>query len=254
MNTTNGARTVDLFWTGGWVSTFRLLSALQMEEVRVRPHYVLDPSSPRTELEIDAMQHVRRAVQSWRPELAERLLPTASTSLDDLAEDDVGAARFERLSARAGLGRHYEWVSRYARHAGLDELEVGSHRGDPAVALLGDELRRVREQPFATYRLAPEAKDSDLGIFSRLTFPLADLTRGDMRRIALERGFLDTLDLTWFCTSPRRGAPCGVCDKCHAAVVDGFGHMLPAHSLRLHDIKWLTRWRPWQNVVERVMG
>lgn len=182
-------RTVDLLWTGGWSSTFRLLSALRLEGAYVRPHYVIDPANPCLELEVDAMQRVRAWLGSASPDLAERLLPTTSASLDDLLEDDVEAQRFARLKGHVGLGRHYEWLGRYARHAGLDEVEVGGHRDDPVMSLLRRCLRRVRERPFTGYRLAEEARETDLGIFARLSFPLADLTRADMRRIALGAGF-----------------------------------------------------------------
>lgn len=247
-------RTVDLLWTGGWNSTFRLLSALRLEGAYVRPHYVIDPANPCLELEVDAMQRVRAWLGSASPDLAERLLPTTSASLDDLLEDDVEAQRFARLKGHVGLGRHYEWLGRYARHAGLDEVEVGGHRDDPVMSLLRRCLHRVRERPFTGYRLAEEARETDLGIFARLSFPLADLTRADMRRIALGAGFHEPLELTWFCLAPRRGKPCGVCAKCHAAVEDGLGHLLSPAGRRLHALKWHTRWGPWHRVVDRVVG
>jgi len=254
MATASTTRTIDLLWTGGWDSTFRLMSALRMEGAQVRPHYVIDPASPCTEVELDAMQRVRDALRRDHPELAERLLPPASASLDDLREDDAESQRFARLSSRAGLGRHYEWLGRYARHAGVEELEVGCNREDPAMSVLKGSLRRVRETPFATYRLADDVRGNDLRLFERLTFPLADLTRAEMRRIAVDAGFLDTLELTWFCLSPRRGEPCGVCAKCHHVVVEGQEHRLPAMSRRLHEIKWHTSWAPWQRVVDMVVG
>lgn len=254
MSTPHAPRTIDLFWTGGWDSTFRLLTALRLEGAQVRPHYLLDPASRRAELEIDAMGRVREAVREASPEHADRLLPLASASLDDLPADHVAAERYARLGARVELGEHYLWLGRYARHAGLDELEVGCHRGDAVTSLLADYLRPLRESPFATYGLADEALGTDLALFARLTFPLAALTRADMRRVALESGFLETLELTWSCLSPRRGEACGVCAKCHEAVEDGLGHRLSPTSRRLHDLKWHTTWRPWQRVVGRVVG
>ncbi len=250
-----GTQTLDVLWTGGWDSTFRLLSALHLEKAEVRPHYVFDPSSPYAELEIDAMQRVRTALMHSRPGLAEMLLPTASMSLDDLPEDEAQRGRFERLRERApGLSPHYERLARYARHVGADELEVGCRRGGPLASLLVGNKRRVREHPFPAYRLSDEARMTDLALLERFTFSLVELDRGDMRRIALERGFLEALEMTWFCQAPRNGQACGVCEKCHHAVVDGLGHLLAPSRRRLHDIKWFTRWAPWQSVVTRVMG
>ena len=74
------------------------------------------------------------------------------------------------------------------------------------------------------------------------------------REIALDGGFLEQLEHTWFCLTPRRGSACGVCAKCHEAVVDGMGHRLLPVSRRLHDVKWHTRWKPWQHVIDRVVG
>ena len=68
---------VQLLWTGGWDSTFRLLTLLVLEQRRVQPYYVLDDERRRRSVsaEREAMRRIREALGRSHSEAAARLAP-----------------------------------------------------------------------------------------------------------------------------------------------------------------------------------
>jgi len=74
---------------------------------------------------------------------------------------------------------------------------------------------------------------------------------------AVERGFDEAMSLTWFCHSPRRGRPCGLCPPCSVALAHDLGHRIPAAGawdlFRRRQIK-LTRAaaQRWRALAHRV--
>ena len=49
---------VNLLWTGGWDSTFRLLQLLLLHRVAVAPHYLEDPTRASTQIELETMARI----------------------------------------------------------------------------------------------------------------------------------------------------------------------------------------------------
>src|SRR5690606_10581950 len=111
------------------------------------------------------------------------------------------------LLTRAHLGSQYDWLSRYARQAGIDDLELSIHKDDRAEAFLRDHVERVSTPIGESWQLA-STDDSHLEIFRPFRFPILDLTKVDMQNRAREHGFLDILEESWFCYLPIRGEAC----------------------------------------------
>src|SRR5690606_13712590 len=138
---TNGRRskdheTIELLWTSGWDSTFRLLSALFLEGVSVRPHYIVDPLRPSVSAEQRAMAAIRDAVDEALPGASERLLPTLVSERDEIPPDPRITEMFADLAARGPSGSQYEWLSRYALWRALSGLELSIYHDDRANAYL----------------------------------------------------------------------------------------------------------------------
>lgn len=244
------AETIDLLWTSGWDSTFRLLAALFLEDVVVRPHYIADRARRSTNIELTAMDQIRSAVAKARPGMEARVLPLVLAELDEIPDHAPTSAQFERLAARGAIGSQYEWIARYAISAGLDDLELSIHHDDRAKVYLDGKVEKIRDEPFAAYRLAETQRGTDLGLFSRFTFPIFDLTKVQMREIARQQGFLEILELSWFCHKPLAGrAPCGICNPCRDAYKEGMSYRLPrmAHVRRVvHGVV------PWTKIVSKL--
>src|SRR5690606_36867270 len=159
--------TRDLLWTSGWDSTFRLLSALLLEETTIRPHYVTDPLRASTAAEMKAMAKIRSALEVKYPEAARRLLPTRYAQRDDLPAIAITERRFRGLAARGEIGTQYAWLARYAASMGLVDLELSIHLDDKAHALLAGNVEPIRYRSTTVYRLTEAAAKTDLALFER---------------------------------------------------------------------------------------
>src|SRR5690606_11743488 len=182
-----GSDTRDLLWTSGWDSTFRLLSALLLEDATVRPHYVVDPRRRSTGAEMKAMDRIRSAIEKQYPAVASRVAPTRFAKRDELPVIDKTARRFSQLAATGDLGGQYEWLARYAAAAGLVDLELAIHHDDKAHKFLDGNVEPIRYRSTTVYRLTEEAAKTDLALFERFSFPVFDVTKRDMLRLATEK-------------------------------------------------------------------
>jgi len=64
-------------------------------------------------------------------------------------------------------------------------------------------------------------------IFGRFSFPILNLTKLDMNRLARERGWQEIMLQTWFCHRPVKDKPCGRCNPCRYTVEEGMGFRIP---------------------------
>src|SRR6478672_10747010 len=67
---------VNLFWTGGWDSTFRLLQLLLEHRLPVAPVYLIDDTRASTQFEFDTMDAIRDALFDAYPRAHALLRPT----------------------------------------------------------------------------------------------------------------------------------------------------------------------------------
>jgi hypothetical protein len=221
---------IRLLWTAGWDSTFRLLDALLVRGKTVQPYYLVDAGRPSTASELRAIEQIGAAVARRNPGAAARLGRPVVANVADLQSDEQTAARFERLRARSHLGGQYDWLARFAIQHGLDDLELAIHRDDKAAAFLQDYVVREEGGGDPYYRLRNDPTD-DLRIFERFRFPLFEATKRDMERAARQRGFIDLMELTWFCHIPTPdGRPCGRCNPCRYTIEEGLARRIPLRT------------------------
>ena len=228
---------VDVLWTGGWDSTYRVLDLALVQGRPVRPHYLIDPARASTAAEIGAIRKIKERAERRGARIG-RLRVTA---IFDVPEDAEVTAAHRRLRTQGHLGGQYDWLSRYARSLATNEgpdvgrdapaLELSVHRDDKAEAFLRGHV--VRESD-GSWTLGPDAPPDLQSVFGPLRFPLLDLTKEGMAAAADEAGFADLLELTWFCFDPRGGQPCGVCLPCRYTNEEAMGRRLPpsAHARR----------------------
>ncbi len=193
---------VDLAWTAGWDSTFRLLQLLLIKKKCVRPHYIVRSESS-TGQEIDAMNRIRRKLFADWPETRKALMPTRFVDVRSILIKPEINAEYERVKEQKKVVEQYLLLACYRFQERLDKIEIGIHSGDSRWRLAGEKL------------------------FEGFSLPLHDLDKKGMRRLAIEHGFADIMDLTVFCRRPKRGKPCGFCGPCHDAVALGMGYRLP---------------------------
>lgn len=215
---------VHLLWTGGWDSTYRLLSLVLIEGVRVQPHYIADTRRRSTLMELMTMHEVRQAIAALSPECAALIAPTQIVSVHDIAPAPEITARRNRLGRRAHLGGQYDWLARFAAQFEIPALELCIHVDDKAHAFISAHVEQIEG---GYWQLRKELADTDLSLFGYFRFPVLHLTKLEMDRRARQHGFHEIMQKTWFCHSPWGGRPCGICNPCVYTAEEGMAHRLP---------------------------
>lgn len=236
------AAMTPLLWTGGWDSTFRLLSLLLGEQREVQPYYIIDSLRyrPAVPAEREAMRLIRQRLLRCHPDAAVRLADTIECPLVDIEADDELARYYECCLATGFIGGQYEWLARYCRQHGIEGMELSIHRDDKARELLADLIDSGRD------RLDPKfAGDCRYELFKSFRLPLFDVTKQQMLEQARLAGFEALMRLTWFCHRPRHGNPCGTCNPCIYTIEEGLGERVPLAGRIRYHLRVVPRVRHW---------
>lgn len=221
---------VNVLWTGGWDSSYRVLDLALVHKVAVQPHYIIDIDRLGTLHELRAIRSMRTMIRERNPAAAECIGPLRITAINDIAPDSTVDAHYSALRRRRHLGGQYAFLSRYAREHELDGLELSVHVDDAAAYVLAPEAGNVEATGDAvgpTWRLARVPADPNAALFAPFAFPLLEVSKVEMRERARQHGFLDILERSWFCHLPIAGQPCGYCMPCVYAMDEGMGDRLP---------------------------
>ncbi len=230
--------TINVLWTGGWDSTFRVLYASLVEGMFVIPHYIVDMGRRSSLHELQAIAHVREALRRIDDNAAERIGALAITPITDIPDDAQATVAYQQMSSIAPLGSQFEWLARYARSRGLKGLELSVDVDDKAYPFLEGKVRAIASGGWV---LRDEVAGNEKTLFSRFHFPLLELSKPQMRSLAQQHGFLDVLEQSWFCFQPIHGKPCGVCHPCCDAVEEGMGYRLPREAMLRHRLRFLRK-------------
>src|SRR5690606_24779131 len=115
------------------------------------------------------------------------------------------------------LGSQYDWLARYAYANELSDLELSVHVDDIAYFFLKGHVEPNND---GSWRLKAEVSGPE-SIFSRFTYPLLEISKTEMKELASRHGFIDILELAWFCHRPASGMPCGTCNPCIYTIEEG---------------------------------
>lgn len=248
-----GDVTVDLLWTGGWDSTFRLLELLLVEGESVRTHYILDRDRESVWEELRTLTQIRDQVL-LRLDSSRRFPPTRILLRDHLPDYPDITESFRQLKSQAAIGAQYEWLACFVRLYGLQSIELGWPRHTPPSALYCLVMKGGGAD--ANKRPVELSDSSDVhNLFGHFSFGILDRTKEDLGLIAYRHGFADLLQQSWFCHRPIRGVPCGLCTPCHYAQGQG-------RPIRFSRWRWLAlprrnsrRWKAyWINRTKAVIG
>lgn len=175
--------------------------------------------------------------------------PTNFIEISEIPAAPEITSAFNRLRTISRLGVQYEFLARYAKHEGLSGLELSIHVDDRAFAFVAESVEEFQDRGESNWRLSGAASPAtavdapvgipgaagenstslprDLDIFACFRFPLLHTSKVDMAEIAAKEGYADLMEFTWFCHNPRHGKPCGTCDPCDFAAIEGMAHRLP---------------------------
>jgi hypothetical protein len=205
---------INLLWTGGWDSTYRLLELLLIEDQMVRPHYIVDPERESIANEIIAMTRIRNRIQVSFPTRAARILPLEMVHLEAIQPDEEITGWFQQLAGKFHIGIQFDWLARFAKY-NVREPELCIENGRPVFPPdIFDCIQPLLSGKGHACRVEGPFPEPGLQMFTYFRFPVIHLTKDEMRIISEERGFSDIMQLTWFCHKPQKGLPCGKCQAC----------------------------------------
>jgi len=218
-------RAVDVLWTGGWDSTFRVIQLLSQGN-DVKPHYICDPGRASTPLEISAMHRISDLLQS-NFELKGTLLPISIVDFSDFEKYmDIELAYFEIIKKHY-IGEQYKWIADYCRWRKISSIDI-SIISVPSDRFFQNNFHR-KEYPFSV-------------LFRNLDFPIINWSKSDIKNWCIENGFLSVIEESWFCHSPTRsGKSCGTCSPCIVALEEGMGYRLPTTAKIRYHLRVLPR-------------
>lgn len=210
---------LDILWTGGWDSTFRVLQATLVEGHPVKPYYLIDVERDSTLQELRAIARIRKEANARCG--AERIQPVTYASRADLKPDPTVARLYRSLTERMHAGAQYEWLAQFARAQDLHALELAIEKYPPEMASDLYKLLQANTSGHGHACAVTSYPVEALRLFDRYRFPVLHLTKDDMEQVARQEGFDDVMDHTWSCHQPVLGQPCGKCRPCVIARRNG---------------------------------
>ena len=208
---TSPTEPVQLLWTGGWDSSFRLMQLLLVDGRPVQPIYVIDIGRRTTLMELQAQAAIRADLLPRLPDPA-MMAPTCIVNAHDYPPPAEHVALHEEMKKTMRVGSQYLWLTGPAQALGWSgvEMSVETHLSGRS-----DWQRHIFEEP-GVLKSTPEAQ-----MFRYWRFPVVNMTKDDMRDVAIEHGFFDVLRKRWFCFDPFGGRACGKCYPCSITIRDG---------------------------------
>lgn len=224
---------VNLLWTGGWDSTFRLLYVLLVQKKTVQPYYVISSVRKSSEQEVQTMDKIKEGLFEKFPESKPLLLSTIFKKVTDIKADDAITQQYKRLAAAQHLGNQYDFLARFADEAGISNLELSIHKDDHAQKFLQAYVVKDGD----SFRLQENPSYADLKLFQHFRFPILEYTKLDMERIAVKHEFVALMNETVFCHTPlKNGKPCGECNPCRYTIAEGLKRRVPLARRLRYDV------------------
>ena len=233
---TETTKYVELLWTAGLDSTFRLVELSRIAGVEVQPYYIKGDRKS-TSTEIEHMAQILEVLKQKSETLATIHNPIIIEKSSLTFDPEVLNAHTE-FSKHTWIGSQYRYLASFARaHKGL-ELSIEKTDADECLHM---KTKKITTDIGDTF-VIDESGDKDAYIIFRdFSFPVIDKTKDDEYALLHEWGYDDVVALTWFCHNPIKGKPCGYCHPCCDCVEMGFKFRLDKVAMRRYHLRFFYR-------------
>jgi len=230
----------NIFWTGGYDSTFRLCYLLIMEQKIVQPYYFtckIDSNGLNGNIyrrnktnEINTMNKIREYINKKFPHLAKNFLKTIY--IDKVPENKELRTKLYYIGdyKKHKQRRKYSQYSamalytlKYKKYIEVGYVEVMGGGTDETLnknnkTIIDDNYHDYIKNNIVNYNgnYCIKIKNSPLRF---LYFPLAFIDKKIMKKISIRLDFYDVLLLTFSCWYPTNNKPCGKCIMCKKRII-----------------------------------
>lgn len=238
---------INIFWTGGWDSTFRILQ-LADKKVIIQPYYLKD-NRKSEKLELNTIKLLTEEILKLKTTKCQ-INKLISMKVSDIEDDtDITNAynnirnEFKSISNGQKLGTQYEWLARFSKS--IDSLELGIEKGSKVIDTINmfGEFKKKNCQIIGEYFSINKVNSSKdlINVFGNYHYPLLNFSKLEMKQIAEEKGFIDLMNKTWFCHRPKKNKPCGSCNPCMQTIDFGLRYRFNNKSLFNYRIKKIKK-------------
>jgi 7-cyano-7-deazaguanine synthase len=237
VNNTNNTKTVvNILWTGGWDSTYRIIQLIE-KDIIIQPFYLMD-NRKSEQLELSAIKLITQKIRN-EYSVPGTINDVKLIAVSDIEKSDKITKAYKSLYEKVFFGIQYEWLARFSKTNKNIELII--HQDDKAITVIkafGD-IKKVNDKEKGEYYVLDTSKSSEelSELFGNFHFPLLKYTKLIMKKEAEKLGFIDIMNETWFCHRPINELPCGLCNPCKYTIEEGMGYRLPRKALRRYKTK-----------------
>lgn len=238
-------KTVEILWTGGWDSTFRVVELSREDNIVIQPIYIIDPNRKSVEYEKRSMDNIVSALKR-KPGTKAEFMPTVMYRLEEIPRDDNISKAFHTIHAITNLGNQHEWLAWLGKlHP---NMEMCTEAGIAETSHIIDAIERfctldIKDNiGHVNHEKSTEEGNLVLGWF---TFPIITRTEVEMFQTIRDWGYEDVMKHIWFCHNPINGEPCGFCHPCDVKMESGMEWLLPLQAQKNYKM---------HKRVERVLG
>lgn len=216
----NNKNTVNLLWTGGWDSTFRLLQIVLEERKAVQPCYIIFKDRWSWKKEIETMGKIKKLIHENYPHTVDLIIDTFIIREEEVLEDDYLIQIFKNFKSLINFGAQYKTIVCFAEQFKMDNLELGIKKHGRIYKQIKPYILKTN----SAYRIDNNrVPDKIYDFYKYFTFPLFAYSDKEMVEIASTNGWQNILGITWICHKPIFGKfLCGGCNPCIIATEDEF--------------------------------
>lgn len=239
---------VNILWTGGWDSTFRLCQLSRMDGVEVQPVYFsVQGYSDRTnwKKEIQAQDTLLPLLRQKEETKACILNPIRLTE-KDLPQSKNFDQAFEKWKSSPLMPGQLHFLGKLPllfpkleyciEGPTLKRRQQGFKLGKTQV-FLEEHGFRFHFRPDGYADMDTSQADPELKLlWGGFTFPILGITEMAMVPIIRSWGYEDLFKHTWTCDYGGE-EPCGVCHNCETKWASGMLNFFPPSAIRNHKIK-----------------
>ena len=242
---------IKILWTGGWDSTFRIVS-LADKNVIIEPIYLLNNRKCEPH-ELHAINTIANELKkSKSTKFTLNKLKTIKSS--DVKSDKNITDGYKNLADEMHLGGQYEWLARFANLQAYKGIELSIHKDDKAYKVIKafGKVKKVSKQYGSYYELDINKSHNDLvKVFGNFKYPLFNLNKKRMKRLTDYWGYSSIMTKTWFCHDPFNDEPCGICMPCIYSMEEGMSYRFSEEAIiRYNKLRKLGRFKFYRKLKE----
>lgn len=173
----------------------------------------------------------------WGGGTLESILPIKYVQLEEIPKDEKITAAYHHLCKSVKLGSQYEWLARLTKiYPGL-EIGIEKPSGEYSGCVDAIESFGKMKEDSGVWIIDPDRSSEECNLlFGGFRFPIINVTEVEMVNNIKQWGYEDIMKMIWFCHSPIKGRPCGICRPCQQKMECNMQFLLPRSSQRRYKL------------------